>query len=1152
MPRFTYFLIVAFLFVSRTVIAQESMDIRFERIDNSSGLSNNYVSSICKDHLGFIWVGTSHGLCRIESKDRIKIITMSDDNSLKSNYIRALLSDSKGNLWIGTRLGGLTRFNQKTEEWKTFLPDKNDPNSLSNNEVLSLLEDNQGRVWVGTENGLNLYQEESENFINFLPDVTKENALQTKAILCLEQDSENRIWLGTWGGGMYLVLPSSSNDMAATSFRNFNLNSNSEKAKNVWQIYQDNDERIWVGTFGAGMFLMQLPENVSDNPKQQNWSPKFHNYLSANNASSKISDNVVYDFAQDEKGDLWISTGLGINIVRVQDLPEKLAYNKISKQQPDLKFNKHYYQSNNYYSIPHNSGNCMQIDDQGILWVGTQAGIGSHVPEMKVFEKYTIGYGGKKNSSAQNMYIDRDNIAWIALGNEGLTSYDLNTGKFDKLNKLRNQNDKSTFVSSLFSKDGESLYAGTNDGFEIIDMQNLSSQRFRIPDQLLQTVKYFYYQNLFVDSQDRVWMATDQGIIVYYSKDEQFHIYKHDITDPHSLSDNSTTQVFEASDGTMWISTFNGLNRIESIIDHKIKFIQYKQISEDPSTSVKCNQISAICEKNGKLYLGTGTGMESYDLKSKKFEKEFSDKEQFYYIGFGVFDDKYIWATTTEGLIRMDLKNNRFYELSNADGLMSINFLLRSVVSGPDGKIYLGVSDGFLGLDNDNIRFNGIAPPVYITDVTMMNGNSELVTSGIEKGKIKLRHDDYYIKLNFAALNFCDPEKNQFAYRLKGFDESWVYTTNNKATATYTNLDPGKYSFEVKAANNDGVWNEKGVQLELDVPFALYETVGFQFCALMSLLLGAIFGVKFYNKRLRISNKEMEKLVSERTKELASKNKQVEVLLHEIQKRNTELEEVVERRTERLNESNKDLIRSNKDLEQFAYVASHDLQEPLRTIGSFANILGRKYRGKLDENAYEYLDFIIDGVARMSTQIKSILAYSKVGKKQLEVQMTNLNTVIDLKLFDLSQKISERNAKVKLAKLPEINCEKEHIGMLFYNLINNGIKFNKKENPTIEIACHEDAPEGFWKFSVSDNGIGIAPQFQDQIFEIFRRLNLKTEYKGTGIGLALCKKIVNRHGGKIWIESELEVGTTFFFTIRKEALENLDNALEKKISANLN
>ena len=235
------------------------------------------------------------------------------------------------------------------------------------------------------------------------------------------------------------------------------------------------------------------------------------------------------------------------------------------------------------------------------------------------------------------------------------------------------------------------------------------------------------------------------------------------------------------------------------------------------------------------------------------------------------------------------------------------------------------------------------------------------------------------------------------------------------------------------------------------------------------------------------------------------------------------------RAEEALKEKTEELARSNRDLEQFAYVASHDLQEPLRMVTSYVQLLARRYKGKLDSDADEFIGFAVDGATHMWKLINDLLTYSRVGMRGKELEPTDCETILNQSLNNLKVAIEEKGAVVTHDPLPTVMAESPQLGQLFQNLIGNAIKFRGNEPPRIHVSASRNG--NGWTFSVRDNGMGIAPEYAERIFIIFQRLHNRKEYPGTGIGLAICKKIVERHGGRIWVESEVGKGATFYFTL---------------------
>lgn len=262
----------------------------------------------------------------------------------------------------------------------------------------------------------------------------------------------------------------------------------------------------------------------------------------------------------------------------------------------------------------------------------------------------------------------------------------------------------------------------------------------------------------------------------------------------------------------------------------------------------------------------------------------------------------------------------------------------------------------------------------------------------------------------------------------------------------------------------------------------------------------------------------------------------VELYRRKVAERTAEIEEAYNKLKNnelKLKKTVKELERSNDELRQFTYITSHDLQEPLRTIASYAQLIERRYKGQLNSDADEFLDFMVGGVIRMKQQIQGLLDYSGVGKWN-NFESSNMEDVLNLAISNLNALIKENNAVITHDKLPMVTADKKQLLQVFQNLIGNAIKFKKEtEVPKIHISAYLDENNHEYVFSVSDNGIGIEEQYTDQIFEVFKKLHTIDEYQGAGIGLAIVKRIIEHHGGRIWVESEFSEGSTFYFTLSK-------------------
>jgi light-regulated signal transduction histidine kinase (bacteriophytochrome) len=364
---------------------------------------------------------------------------------------------------------------------------------------------------------------------------------------------------------------------------------------------------------------------------------------------------------------------------------------------------------------------------------------------------------------------------------------------------------------------------------------------------------------------------------------------------------------------------------------------------------------------------------------------------------------------------------------------------------------------------------------------------------------------------------------------LEGFDIGWN-NIGTKRTATYTNLDPGKYTFKVKGLNNEGKWSPVMASLTLTITPPFWLTWWFRVA--VAILAGSII-IAIYLARtnaIKRQRKILEQKVKEQTIQLVQSNEE---------ERKARLE---------ADHANQELGKKNQELEQFVYIASHDLREPLRTTSGFVDLLHNQYKEKLDARADKYLSYITQASARMKTLVEDLLDYSRVDSNK-EIEPVDCNRMLQEVLSDLGTVISESKAAISADRLPVIKGYPTGIKQLFQNLITNGIKFRNKDTmPQIKIVS-EINNDG-WKFAFADNGIGIEKKNSEKIFAIFERLHTRKEYDGSGIGLAHCKKIVELHKGKIWLESEFGKGSTFYFTIPGDVTASANKPQHANIQQN--
>jgi signal transduction histidine kinase len=540
----------------------------------------------------------------------------------------------------------------------------------------------------------------------------------------------------------------------------------------------------------------------------------------------------------------------------------------------------------------------------------------------------------------------------------------------------------------------------------------------------------------------------------------------------------------------MWICTQNGLDLYDSLTN-SFKVFHFPD-----------NDIGAFYkDKSGYIWVGTntkglflcnqdGTILKTYDMTNILLNNRIHAITQ--------DSNGDIWISTNNGISRLnpDIQSIRNY--SKEDGLQGDQFYQQSFLKTRDGELYFGGYSGLNSFFPDSLKDNDFIPPVYITDFQIFNKPVIYATPGAqfqthisEAKEIKLNWDQSVFSFSFAAINYIHPKKNQYAYMMKGFEKDWNYTDASRRYVTYTNLDPGEYTFRVKASNNDDVWNEKGTSLKIIILPPWWKSLWFEIS-----MVSAIIFIIIIIFRLRVRQLKRQKIL---------------------------LEKSVALKTTELNELN-----ASKD--KFFSIIAHDLKNPFNTIIGFSEMM--KESIKLNDSAtfYEYTEMINTSAVQTLRLLENLLewANSQRGKISFIPVPVILSELINDEFTMIDDMATGKNIELKsyISETLTIVADKNMLRAILRNLITNAVKFTHKNG---QVQVNARTYENQVEISVSDSGIGMSAETMAKLFRIDANISTRgTENeKGTGLGLFLCKEFVEKHDGRIWVESEEGKGSTF-------------------------
>lgn len=1054
--------------------------LSFNELPTFSALSCKDVQMLYQDHDGYIWIATRNGLFQYDGYSMVSYKSNYQSPELLSdNNVYCVAEDSLHRLWIGTE-GGLDCLDKRTGTIRKIEHEKLDYG------VSQLLVTREGELFIGSEQGLYSYDQQADSFAVYR---CKADGRQlTTTVKSLMQDHKGDIWVGTWSEGLYRIEQRSGKLIAYPKM-------NASNSAHV--LYQDCKQRIWVGTWGFGLQLLHNPYDL----ESISWSTFTESTTDKSDPkNTRLSDNLIYSINEDVyTHTLWVGTRSGLSMLRLDDLEEGGRKQVLT----DLPF-QNYYPDEQSESINNSEVTSIMADRQGLMWVGTVGGgmnvVNTHQEDF-FYDNVADVKRIFKTNSVRSMLVDSDGLLWMGISTLGFGTIDRRTGTFEhytqwpELNSYRGITTVMDFLESPST--GHILIAVYDGGIFEIDKQTRRVRHYIDEPWICHKCVFQLYEdaarNLWVGTRFGLSMRTADGVAVNMNSLKVGRQY---------LGNFVCQGICEDANGHIWVATAsNGVIRIEGKGD---KWQNYRAVHFSVENKLlNSNAVNSIyCDSRGRIWVGTaGGGISLYDEDERKFIPVHMRWNLPGDDVVSIIEDRNntLWLGTNTGIIKLqpasDNSGADFRLYTTSDGLCDNVFNRNAVTMSGHGELFFGTHRGYNSFFPENLdQLNFTVQPV-ITDIKVFNQSWAALTASEREsvsptspgftGRLELNHRQNNFSIEFSAMEYSAPDRNRYAYMLKGFDTDWQYTDAFKRFAYYNNLKAGTYTFYLKASNANGIWNDKPRTVKITILPPPWRTWWAYTLYVVSAILLTGYTVRIMRNRIQLKH-----------------------ALH--------LREMEKEKADELNHAKL----------QFFTNITHELLTPLTILRASVDDL--KMIAPDYQQQYGVMNNNINRLIRLLQQILEFRK-AETGNLKLKVSYGDLAQFIGRNIESFSPLIKQKDMVLTVESTPNpfmAYFDPDKLDKIIYNLISNAAKYNCP-GEKVEVTLTQPEPN-VARLEVHDNGPGIKKEAQKQLFKRFYEGDYrKFNTIGTGIGLSLVRDLVQLHHGTVTVESEEGEGASF-------------------------